>query len=112
MSYGSTPRPSAYVRSLVVTVVTKSVERLNSASRRPDGPVKIVPSGRVPDASMGVSPDFVRQSPTPSKLSSANPIGSIFEWHEAHTGFLRCSSMRSRMDAYLTLGPSGSGGTL
>ena len=44
---------------------------------------------------------LMRHAPTTSKFSSARPSGSITLWHDAHAGFLRCSSMRSRTDSDL-----------
>src|SRR5688572_1174679 len=64
----------------------------------------------------------MRHTPVTSKFSSARPSGSITLWHEVHAGFLRCSSIRSRVDkvrpastAFVssssgTLGGGGGGG--
>ena len=58
-----------------------------------------------------------RQVPSASKFSSANPIGSIRTWQLAQTGFLRCTSIRSRKargcplsPASFNVGTSGGGG--
>ena len=54
----------------------------------------------------------VRQRPMASKFSSAKPSGSIWAWQLAHTGLLRCCSIRSRTDAGFPPSPfSGSAGT-
>src|SRR5262249_33102579 len=58
-----------------------------------------------------------RHLPTASKFSSAKPSGSIRWWQDAHDGFFRCASIRSRSDrgcpsapASLSAGMSGGGG--
>ena len=43
-------------------------------------------------------PSVARQVPIPSKFSSANPTGSIRAWQLAHTGLVRCRSIRSRIE--------------
>jgi hypothetical protein len=42
---------------------------------------------------------WVRHPPIASKFSSAKPSGSIGAWQAAQTGFARCCSSRSRIDA-------------
>jgi hypothetical protein len=57
-----------------------------------------VPSGNVPAASMGrPSGVLSRHTPAESKFSNANPTGSMFRWHDAHTGFARCVSTCCRV---------------
>ena len=54
----------------------------------------------VPDASIFTpSNPSVRHRPTPSKFSSARPIGSMILWQPAQAGFARCCSIRSRTEA-------------
>ena len=54
-----------------------------------------------PVASTGLPPSLIRHRPVTSKFSSARPSGSITRWHDAHAGFFRCSSIRSRTDSSL-----------
>ena len=56
--------------------------------------------GRRPDRP-ATSLSLMRQAPVTSKFSSARPSGSITRWHELHAGFVRCCSMRSRVDSVL-----------
>ena len=63
-----------------------------AACRRPADPV----------ASIGDPSVASRHVPTWSKFSSANPIGSMILWHDAHTGFARCGSSRCRSDVTFT----------
>src|SRR5437762_1404087 len=42
---------------------------------------------------MGNLPSWVRHAPIALKFSRPKPRGSIREWHEEQTGFLRCSSI-------------------
>ena len=52
-SWASTPRPSAYVISFSVMVVTNRSGRCIRASRSPAAPSNAVPSGSTPEASIG-----------------------------------------------------------
>src|SRR4030095_15659946 len=58
----------------------------------------VVPLTSVAVASTGF-PDssVVRHDPMASKFSSANPGGSMAEWHVEHTALVRCFASRSRM---------------
>src|ERR1019366_10265783 len=60
-----------------------------------------VPSYITPAESTGTSLSLMRHLPVTSKLSSARPSGSITRWHDTQAGFLRCSSIRSRVDSSL-----------
>ena len=74
-----------------------------------------------PDASIGSFDSLLsRQRPMASKFSSAKPSGSIIVWQVAQTGFVRCCTMRSRIESTLpsalrsrrsgTFGGGGGGG--
>ena len=71
------------------------------------------PSGSLPDASIGVPLplSLSRHAPTPSKFSSAKPMGSMREWQEAHTGLARCISIAWRIDILPSLPCGSSDGT-
>src|SRR4051812_46674303 len=73
----------------------------------------MVPSGRVPEGSIA-SPDFVvvRHAPTPSKFSSAKPIGTIILWQAAQGGFGLWISLCLRMVTFFVVTSSFSEGTL
>src|SRR5215216_1111098 len=83
---------------------------------RPCGPLNDLPSGSVPDESIGNLPSYVRHAPVASKFSSPKPSGSIRAWQEAHVVFFLCCSNCSRSEAdwpipdSSRLGTSGGGG--
>src|SRR5262245_30413847 len=85
-------------------------------SFRPCGPLNVLPSGSVPDASIGNFPSCVRQPPMASKFSRPKPSGSIRAWQEAHMALVRCCSSCLRSEAVepildsSRLGTSGGGG--
>src|SRR5262249_62143191 len=56
-----------------------------------------VPSYKFPRVSSSIAFSRYRHLPVTSKLSIARPIGSMYWWHVLHVGFLRWSSMRSRV---------------
>ena len=99
-----------------MNVPTNSSGRRRSAVSSPSTSANLLPSGRPPDASIGVPPSAVRRRPTASNFSSESPTGSIRLWHAAQTGLLRCSASRSRTDSLpstvlsFSAGTSGSGG--
>src|ERR1700729_361955 len=67
------------------------------ASRSAAGPLTFDPSASVPEvSSVAPSGPALRQFPTESKFSSANPTGSITRWQDAQAGFFRCNSSCSR----------------
>src|ERR1700690_1220079 len=78
-------------------MVAKASGRLRIASRSAAGPLTFDPSASVPEVSRGTpSGPALRQFPTESKFSSANPTGSITRWQDAQAGFFRCNSNCSR----------------
>src|SRR5438034_111895 len=82
------------------------------ASRKPAGPLNMVPSGRTPEESIGSPfPVDSRQPPRPSKFSSAKPSGSIILWQAAQVGLDLCNSMRWRMVKFLVVASSFNDGT-
>src|SRR5271163_3752175 len=88
---------------------------LSSTSRNPAGPLNLVPSGKTPEGSIGSvpeSPPNSRHLPSPSKFSSAKPIGSMILWQTAHEGEVACSVMRWRMDNFECVASSFKNGTL
>src|SRR6516225_3392366 len=94
---------------------TNKSRPLRSTSRKPTGPSNAVPSGRVPAESIGSvpeSPPSSRHLPSPSKFSSAKPIGSMILWQTAHEGEVACSVMRWRMDSFVWVASSFKNGTL
>ena len=64
----------------------------SSTPRSSIGPLKVRPSGSVPEASIGTVPSVVRQPPMASKFSRPKPSGSIRLWHDAQVGSVRCCS--------------------
>ena len=92
-------RPMPYISNFCVIVPTTASGRLSSALRKLDGPSSIVPSTSWLDGSIENPASMVRHWPVPSKFSSESPIGSMILWQAAHTGLLRCSSIRSRTEA-------------
>src|SRR5262245_36090006 len=98
MSECSTPRPTAYVNSLVVRVRMNSSRCDNRIFRNSAGLLNEVPSGNDPAASIGSPYSAALHRPMALKFSRAKPIGSILLWQLAHTALLRCFSMRSRTD--------------
>src|SRR6185503_2894044 len=96
-------------------VRTNCGEYFIRACRNSVGPFTFVPSQIVADASIGTPPSppcFVRQEPSASKFSNANPIGSISLWQPAQGSFLRCSVICSRrVITFFSLLLSSSGGT-
>ena len=70
--------------------------------RNSAAPSNAVPSGRTPDASIGLNDSSTtRQRPMASKFSSAKPAGSIIAWQAAQAGLSRCACIRSRSVAVL-----------
>src|SRR5204863_3998535 len=93
--------------------------RRNSIDCTPSSPSMVVPSSSVLVASIGLPASSARQRPTASKCSSAKPIGSIFAWQLAQTGFARCLTIASRIvsgappaasSSVFRAGTSGGGG--
>src|SRR5260370_36727940 len=93
--------------------------RTNKASRNAFGLSTVLPEQLMVQL-ISAPISFPRHFPVASKCSSAKPSGSIREWQDAHTAFLRCSSIRSRSAVGLlfpsfnlsggTLGGGGGGG--
>ena len=77
-SYRSSPRPSAYVNSLSVTHSANFGASFAIRDFKSSAPLKLRPSGKVPDESMSNLPSFVRHWPIALKFSKPKPTGSIF----------------------------------
>ncbi len=105
--------------SFSVNACTKSSGRRSSMAWTPASPSIVEPSRSLLAASIGCPASDSRQRPTASKCSSAKPIGSIFAWQLAQTGFARCFTIASRIvsglppaasSSVLSAGTSAGGG--
>ena len=68
------------------------------------GPLNDLPSGSVPEGSIGNLPSLSRQRPIASKFSSPKPSGSMRAWQDAQIGFVAVLLHLLRSDAELADG--------